>query len=257
MRHSFRAYGIFLAAGIVAACGSVSGNDSSFWRPSQNLGGPGAGAAQGFGGSGTGGGGAGTGGSSTGGSSTGGSSTGGSSTGGSSTGGSSTGGSSTGGSSTGGSSTGGSGTGGGGGGPTMCQFTFSFTTQDNGGRFSPKDVEATWIEGPNNQFIKTLEKHAFVRQFYLSQWNQSSGGNTVDAVTSATECCQPQTHNVKWNCTDISGNPVPAGTYHIYFEFTEDDHAGPVGHVDFQVGKSQNLNPPDQQYFKNMKLTMK
>lgn len=143
----------------------------------------------------------------------------------------------------------------------MCQFSFDVTTHSYNGRFSPRNVEATWIEGPQNQFIKTLEVHAFFRAVHLVNWNQSSKGSRVDAVSSAT-LSHSQAHHVIWNCTDTSEKPVQPGAYHVYFEFTEDDSAsGPpppkVGHVDFQVGKSQNLSPPDQQYFTNMHLTIK
>ena len=263
MGRSFHTFGIFLAAGIVvAACGSVSGNDPSFWQPSHGIGGPqnsgpgagGTGAAPstgggpGAGGTGSGGSGTGSGGSGTG--------SGGSGTG---SGGSGTG---SGGSGTG---SGGSGTGSGGSGPVnsgLCQFSFDVTTVSAGGRFSPRNIEATWISTSSNQFVKTLEVHAKTRIIHLVNWNKAAGGNKVDAITSAT-LSSPQAHHVTWNCTNTSEQPVPDGNYRVYFEFTEDDSAYPftaqpqLGHVDFQKGKAQTLSPPDQKYFKSMQLSIK
>lgn len=144
---------------------------------------------------------------------------------------------------------------------SKCSFTFDVTTQDDRGNYAPRNVEAAWIMGPNNQFVRTLELHGSFREIHLVKWEAASSGNTVDAVTSATLYSQPQSHHDTWDCTDVNGNPVPNGTYNVYVEFTEDDTAygfgsSQVTHVSFQVGNPQNISPPNQQYFTSMHLVL-
>lgn len=145
---------------------------------------------------------------------------------------------------------------------TKCSFTFDVTTLNDYGTYSPYNVEAAWIMGPGNKFIRTLELHGYYRTIHLVNWNAASHGNQVDAVTGATLYSQPQTHHDTWDCTDVNGNVVPNGAYNVYVEFTSNDTAygyGPseVTHVGFQVGSPQNLNPPNQRYFTNMHLVLK
>ncbi len=252
------AFGLVALAGVALGCSSAAGSDPSLWDQSHDLGGkslapasggsgatPGAGGAaggQGFGGAagdngfgGTGAGGTGAGGTGAGGTGAGGTGAGG---------------------------TGAGGTGAGGGTNSgACSFTFDFTTIPGGGTYSPRNIEAAWIAAPGNAFVKSLEVHAKTRIVHLLNWNKASGGNKVDAVTSAT-LSKHGPHHVTWDCTDLNHQPVPDGTYRIYFEFTESDSAFIVypqpklGSVDFQKGQAQDFAPPDQQFFKSMHLVI-
>jgi hypothetical protein len=64
-----------------------------------------------------------------------------------------------------------------------------------------------------------------------------------------------RTHNVTWNCTDVTANVVPDGAYRAYFEMTDRNASGPNMFVDFTKGpKAVSVSPPDQAYFKGINL---
>ena len=51
--------------------------------------------------------------------------------------------------------------------------------------------------------MKTLEENGYIREGHLSVWEQAASGNTVDAVTGATNV-GPRTHEASWDCTDFN-----------------------------------------------------
>jgi len=143
---------------------------------------------------------------------------------------------------------------------TAGTVTFKVRTEPFGGKYSPKNIGAVWVENAQGQFVKTLTVWAKKRIAHLIKWQAASGGNTVDAVTSATVRSH-QTHTATWNCTDVNGTVVPDGAYKIFVEFTEDNSskAGkPPGKwtvLEFtKGGSSQTLTPADETYFKDMEL---
>jgi hypothetical protein len=139
--------------------------------------------------------------------------------------------------------------------PANPQLSVTFTTVSFGGQYAPKNVGAVWITDSNNKFVKTLELWAAKRSKYLVQWKASSGGNVVDAVTSATKSSHGM-HTDKWNGTDVNHNVVPDGNYHLHIEFTEQDGPGPNTTIDFTKSPTPvDIHPPDQANFKNMHLT--
>ena len=142
-----------------------------------------------------------------------------------------------------------------------CTLTFSFTTVDNQGRYSPRNVSAVWVTDPQGAFVKTLEENGYIRQGHLTTWIQASNGSEVDAVTGATNY-GPRTHDATWNCTDLKGAAVPPGAYTMNAEFAT-DNAGffgkpaPVLAVPFSVGNGgQTVAAPDAQYFTGIALTI-
>lgn len=147
-------------------------------------------------------------------------------------------------------------------GPTgSCAVTFSFTTVDNNGRYSPRNVSAVWVTDSQGAFVKTLEENGYIRQSHLVAWETQTKGNTVDAVTGATNA-GPRAHNASWNCTDVGGNDVPSGSYVMHAEFTTTNTGGffggpaPLLDVPFDVGGGPyTLNPPDQPLFVGIELT--
>jgi hypothetical protein len=213
----------------VMACGSVSESDPSFWTPSQDLGGgqllPGGGGAAGD------------------------------ASGGASFGGEAGVGNQTG---TGGFSNGGTGAGTNSG---ACTFHFDFTTVTANGKYSPKNIGAVWIETPQGQFVKSLNVWAAKRIIHLVKWNAVSGGNQVDAITSATAPSHGM-HTADWNCTDLNGNAVPDGPYRLMLEMTEQDSAfliwppGPSFSIEFAKGGQTTFNPPNQPNFMSMTLSV-
>jgi len=88
----------------------------------------------------------------------------------------------------------------------------------------------------------------------------SSSGNTVDAVTSATSA-SPRAHHVSWDCSDIDGVNVAAGSYVMNVEFATDNSSlsgatNPSLQVPFQVGQgSETIKPADAPYFTGIVLT--
>ena len=137
---------------------------------------------------------------------------------------------------------------------------FRVTTVSYGGEYAEKNVGAIWVEDAQNNFVKTLELWAAKREKHLVNWRQASGGNTVDAITGATEKAH-RTHTVTWNCTDVNGNTVSDGAYRLYVEFTEDNSSssgnppGKVTMVEFTKGPSdKTIIPPDEKFFINMQL---
>ena len=143
-----------------------------------------------------------------------------------------------------------------------CALTFTFTTIDNGGRYSPSNVSAVWVTDAQNAFVKTLEENGYIRQVHLTAWEQAANGNTVDAVTGATNR-SPRAHSATWDCSDVHHAPVPPGTYTINAEFATDNGSGffggvapPLLQVPFQVGAGpQSVAPPDAQFFTGIGLT--
>lgn len=105
--------------------------------------------------------------------------------------------------------------------PTSCLFTFSVTTVSYNGRFEPRNVGAIWITDEGNAFVKTLATWGGPRLAAAIEWETVSGGNRVDAITSATRANAGPT-TAEWNCTDTTEHPVPLGNYFVCVEFEEE-----------------------------------
>lgn len=139
-------------------------------------------------------------------------------------------------------------------GPTAGDLTVSFTTVSFGGKYSPNNVVAVWIADDQNTFVKTLGVFATKRIKYLVTWLAASGGNTVDAVTSATFAAHGP-HTVKWDSTGVDGKVVPDGNYRVYIEFTEQNKLGKFTFVPFAKGPTPaTVSPPDEPFFKDIQV---
>lgn len=134
-------------------------------------------------------------------------------------------------------------------------LSFAFTTAANGGNYQPKHVLAVWIEKADGTFVKTLKLRGSARKQWLLTWNTKSSGSTVDAVTGSTMSAH-SSHNVNWNCRDLSGNIMPDGNYKIVIEFTDAHSQGPM--FSYAFTKSANsiyASIPNQGKFSNMILS--
>lgn len=146
--------------------------------------------------------------------------------------------------------------------PPVGSVTFSVTTSSSGGRYSPRNVGAIWVETKSGQFVKTLTEWGNYRYNNLIKWGSEANYNTVDAVTGATSY-SAGTHTGKWNFKDVKEQVVPDGQYQFIVEFTEDDSAfssfappGPWASVPFTKGPNQkNFTVPDKTYFHNMSVS--
>lgn len=137
-------------------------------------------------------------------------------------------------------------------GPVAGDLTVSFTTVSFGGKYAPSNVVAVWVADDQDVFVKTLGVFATKRIKYLVTWLKASGGNTVDAVTSATFAAHGP-HTVKWDSTGVDGKVVPDGNYRVYIEFTEQNKLGKFTFIPFSKGPTPiDASPPDEPYFKDI-----
>lgn len=140
---------------------------------------------------------------------------------------------------------------GGGGGGTLV---VTVTTATANGRYAPRNIGAIWITDGGGKFVKTLTEWGSRRRQYLSKWLAASGGNTVDAITSAT-INSHGTRTGTWNGTNASRAAVADGAYRVCFEMTEYDGAGPSDCVSFSKGRMPATDKPaDATNFKNRSL---
>lgn len=144
---------------------------------------------------------------------------------------------------------------------TGACVTFTFTTLDNHGRYSPRNVSAAWIMDASGAFVRTLEENGFIRQSHLGQWQTDTGGNRVDAITGATNS-MPREHTALWDCTGLDGQPVPDGSYVAKAEFTSSNTGGlfggaaPLLEVPFDLGGGPGtIDVPDATFFVGITLT--
>jgi hypothetical protein len=138
----------------------------------------------------------------------------------------------------------------------VTSMAFSVLTVSQGGRYSPDNIGAIWVENSSGQWVKTLAVWALLRQRYLSKWSSVSGSNKTDAITSAT-LRNHQTHNVSWNLKDASGNAVPPGEYTVWVEVTDHNGAGATTSASFSVGSAPfSSTPPNQTYYTNMSINV-
>lgn len=145
---------------------------------------------------------------------------------------------------------------------STCAFRFDVTTTSYGGRFSPRNVGAIYIEDAAGGFVKTLTVWGTVELHNLTDWESLSGGNTTDAIAGATRANAGPISG-SWDCTNVSHQPVSDAQYQACCSFQEDDALpffGPAPKkacVPFSKGTGPFTQPaPDQGNFKNMTLTM-
>jgi hypothetical protein len=136
-----------------------------------------------------------------------------------------------------------------------CQLSFQVTTVTFGGDYAPRNVGAIWIADGAGKFVKSLVVWGRRRLSHLTRWESASGGNTVDAVTSASASSH-STRMATWNCNGLDGKPVPGGSYVVNVEFTEQNAFGRMMMpVPFMSGGAPvDVSPPDQANFKGIHL---
>ena len=141
---------------------------------------------------------------------------------------------------------------------SLSALSFDVTTAAQGGRYSPKNIGAIWVQSSSGQFVKSLEVWAAVRRRYLTRYNAAIGGTSVAVdVTASATLSSHKAHHVSWNMQDTSGAKVPDGKYTLYVEVTEADAAGQYYAVDFDTtAGTQTLTPASNSYFSAMALQM-
>lgn len=136
-----------------------------------------------------------------------------------------------------------------------ARCAFRVTTLSLGGRYTPKNIGAIWIERADGTWVKTLQIWAGVRLRYLTNYRRANpAGNKLDAVTSAT-VAMFGSHVVGWNLKDAQGNEVPDGQYAVKVEVTDRDATGQTFALPFtKTSPPFNATLPDTQYFSSVVL---
>jgi hypothetical protein len=138
----------------------------------------------------------------------------------------------------------------------LSSLAFDVQTLSQGGKYSPRNVGAIWIETSGGDFVKTLEVWAERRAGELTRWRNETSSNRVDAVSGAT-LRSHAVHRVTWDLSDVSGNPVGPGDYKIVIEATDRDSTGASHEVAFTLGADpQVITPADGSAFSSMSLTL-
>lgn len=138
---------------------------------------------------------------------------------------------------------------------TEGTFSFSVTTASTGG-YSPKHIMAIWIEKSDGTFIKTrLKRGGNLYIQYLNTWLNKSGGNTTDAITSATINVHQQ-ETITWDGKDISGTLLPDGDYKVWVQMAWANTNGPTFNSTFTKGPNVfSNNPTGTNNFLNVNLS--
>lgn len=140
---------------------------------------------------------------------------------------------------------------------TTGLLTVRVTTSTAGGNYSPNNIEAIWILDSSGKFVKTLLLNAGVRKQYLSNWNTSSSGNVVDAITGATQSTH-KTLTCTWDGTNSTTPRVIQndGTYTVKMELTDKNATGNVGTFTFNKSAvSQTVSPANVASFSNVSIS--
>ncbi len=125
-----------------------------------------------------------------------------------------------------------------------------------GGRYAPRNIGAIWIETAAGAFVKTVERWGKTRARYLTRFNTASGGNVVDAITSAT-LSSHITHDRTWNLADKMECEIPAGMYRVVLEMTDRDGPGTTLELPFTKGTmAQGFPATDNTYFHDLLLEL-
>ena len=139
--------------------------------------------------------------------------------------------------------------------PEIQPVQIELKTVSPGGKYSPKNVGAVWIETDDGDYVRTLEVWAKTRKRHVVKWNVASGGDVSDAKTSAT-LKSHVVHELVWDGTDSSGTLVQAGAYVLRAEVTDKNGAGPDLGVPFAMGQGEfSLTPGDSSNFVGISLT--
>jgi len=145
-------------------------------------------------------------------------------------------------------------------GPAEGTLHVEFTSVSLGGRYSPKNVGAVWLEDASGSYITTLERWAGIRARYLSDWNAASGGwgffgsPEPDAVSQAT-LTRHESHAVTWDSRDLDGQVLPDGSYTLHIELTDADRAGATASIPFEKNtQGFSETPADQMPYTGLSL---
>jgi len=132
-------------------------------------------------------------------------------------------------------------------------LTVSVLTVAPGGGYLPKNVVAIWIETNAGVFVKSLLVYANARKTDLTTWYPNSAGNTVNAITGATQSTNT-TRTCTWNGTNVGGAVVVDGTYKVCMNIAD----GKTAFASFPFTKGPTavtLTPTNVTGFSNISIS--
>ena len=139
---------------------------------------------------------------------------------------------------------------------TPGSLSVEFTTAGYGGKYTPTNCGAVWIEDPAGTYIATPAIWARIRVRPLFFWQSlRCSADTPDAITSPT-LDQHRMHSITWDGLDLKGNQVPDGMYVVNIEVTEDEaNVGRRAQFPFMKGPTpETQTPADTECVKGLKL---
>jgi hypothetical protein len=104
-------------------------------------------------------------------------------------------------------------------------LNLTVTTTSHGGQYSPRNIVAVWIVGPDGNFVKTIGRWAGIRASHLKAWQTpapvGAGTTDVDAISGATRSNHNSPLNITWDLKNKAGTIVPDGNYTIRMELCD------------------------------------
>lgn len=143
-------------------------------------------------------------------------------------------------------------------GQTTGTLTVDFESATAGGKYSPRNIVAVWIEDANGEFVKTLLAYADRRITHLNNWESATDKkgvkyNRTDAITGATKSNHGN-RTCTWDGTDYNKNAVADGSYSLCMELTDKNSTGNYSKFSFVKGETNKLEPGDAQSFLNISI---
>jgi hypothetical protein len=139
---------------------------------------------------------------------------------------------------------------------TPGKLDVSFTTAPYGGRYTPANCGAVWIEDMAGNYIPApaVWRRIRIRPIYFYEAVRCKA-DEPDAITSAT-LEEHRPHSVTWDGKDLMDKVVPDGMYVLNIEVTEDEaDAGERAQYPFTKGATPlTVMPPDTVSVKGLKL---
>lgn len=138
-------------------------------------------------------------------------------------------------------------------------LSVSVQTSETGGKYSPRNVLAIWVENSSGDYIKTLLAYADKRKTHLNNWQKSTGDagseyNVTDAITGATQNSH-STRSCNWNGIDFKGDVANDGAYKLCFELTDKNETGNYTSISFNKNTEKlSITPPDESSFKSIQI---
>jgi hypothetical protein len=133
---------------------------------------------------------------------------------------------------------------------------FDVTTVSQGGRYSPKNIGAIWVQSSAGTFVKSLELWAKQRRTHLSKFNAAVGSTGAVDVTASATLSTHRAHHVTWSLKDRSGATVPPGKYTLFIEVTDYDGPGKWYSLDFDTSTGARTTPAGSPYYQSMALSI-